>query len=101
MVQTEEERKHMNLMDYYFSSQRCIKSRHNNSQSIVGDVQIVKLRGSLGGRKTSRLMLHQSGLAVFTFGNSHDDLQLRRVALDPLVKEIVKKHAFFIQKGVD
>ena len=33
--------------------------------------------------------------------NFHDDLQLRQVALENLVKEVVRKHSlFFIQKGL-
>ncbi len=47
------------------------------------------------------MILHQFGFAAFALENFHDDLQLRQVTLEDLVKEVVRKHSlFFTQKGL-
>ena len=87
MVQTEEERKrYTDLMDYYTLWVHQIKTPIAASQLLLGDVTDAY----------TNLVLQYLRLENF-----HDDLQLRQVALDPLVKEVIRKHSlFFIQKGL-
>ena len=80
-----------------------------SNQDIIAASQLL-LDGDVTDSKT-RALLEQEVFKIDAYTNLvlqylrlenfHDDLQLRQVALDPLVKEVVKKHSiFFIQKGL-
>lgn len=73
----------------------------NSSQSIiVRDVTDSKTRALLEQEVFKIDAYTNLVLQYLRLENFHDDLQLRQVALDPLVKEVIRKHSlFFIQKG--
>ena len=102
MVQTEEERKrYTDLMDYYTLWVHQIKTPIAASQLLLGDVTDSKTRALLEQEVFKIDAYTNLVLQYLRLENFHDDLQLRQVALDPLVKEVVKKHSiFFIQKGL-
>ena len=102
MVQTEEERKrYTDLMDYYTLWVHQIKTPIAASQLLLGDVTDSKTRALLELEVFKIDAYTNLVLQYLRLENFHDDLQLRQVALDPLVKEVVKKHSiFFIQKGL-
>ena len=104
MSQTEEERKrYTDLMDYYTLWEHQIKTPIAASQLLLQDVTDSKNEGSLGARGIQDCIRYTNlVLQYLRLENFHDDLQLKQVALEHLVKEVVRKHSlFFIQKGVD
>ena len=102
MVQTEEERKrYTDLMDYYTLWAHQIKTPIAASQLLVQDVTDSNTRSLLEQEIFKIDAYTNLVLQYLRLENFHDDLQLRQVALDSLVKEVVKKHSiFFIQKGL-
>ena len=102
MVQTEEERKrYTDLMDYYTLWVHQIKTPIAASQLLLGDVTDSKTRALLEQEVFKIDAYTNLVLQYLRLENFHDDLQLRQVALDPLVKEVIRKHSlFFIQKGL-
>lgn len=102
MVQTEEERKrYTDLMDYYTLWVHQIKTPIAASQLLLQDVRNSKTKALLEQEVFKIDAYTNLVLQYLRLENFHDDLQLRQVALEPLVKEVVKKHSlFFIQKGL-
>ena len=102
MNQTEEERKrYTDLMDYYTLWVHQIKTPIAASQLLVQDVTDSNTRSLLEQEIFKIDAYTNLVLQYLRLENFHDDLQLRQVALDSLVKEVVKKHSiFFIQKGL-
>ena len=102
MNQTEEERKrYTDLMDYYTLWVHQIKTPIAASQLLVQDVADRNTR-SLLEREIFKIDAYvHLVLQYLRLENFHDDLQLKQVALEHLVKEVVRKHSlFFIQKGL-
>ena len=92
MVQTEEERKrYTDLMDYYTLWVHQIKTPIAASQLLLGDVTDSKTRALLEQEVFKIDAYTNLVLQYLRLENFHDDLQLRQVALDSLVKEVVKK----------
>nr|AAK18820.1 Hpk1 [Streptococcus thermophilus] len=102
MNQTEEERKrYTDLMDYYTLWVHQIKTPIAASQLLLGDVTDSKTRALLEQEVFKIDAYTNLVLQYLRLENFHDDLQLKQVALEHLVKEVVKKHSiFFIQKGL-
>ena len=102
MVQTEEERKrYTDLMDYYTLWVHQIKTPIAASQLLLQDVRDSKTKALLEQEVFKIDAYTNLVLQYLRLENFHDDLQLKQVALEPLVKEVVKKHSlFFIQKGL-
>ena len=102
MNQTEEERKrYTDLMDYYTLWVHQIKTPIAASQLLVQDVADRNTR-SLLEREIFKIDAYvHLVLQYLRLENFHDDLQLKQVALEQLVKEVVRKYSlFFIQKGL-
>ena len=102
MNQTEEERKrYTDLMDYYTLWVHQIKTPIAASQLLVQDVTDSNTR-SLLEREIFKIDAYvHLVLQYLRLENFHDDLQLKQVALEQLVKEVVRKYSlFFIQKGL-
>lgn len=100
--QTEEERKrYTDLMDYYTLWVHQIKTPIAASQLLVQDVADRNTR-SLLEREIFKIDAYvHLVLQYLRLENFHDDLQLKQVALEQLVKEVVRKYSlFFIQKGL-
>ena len=102
MVQTEEERKrYTDLMDYYTLWVHQIKTPIAASQLLLQDVRDSKTKALLEQEVFKIDAYTNLVLQYLRLENFHDDLQLKQVSLEPLVKEVVKKHSlFFIQKGL-
>ena len=100
--QTEEERKrYTDLMDYYTLWVHQIKTPIAASQLLLQDVTDSKTRALLEQEVFKIDSYTNLVLQYLRLENFHDDLQLRQVTLEPLVKEVVRKHSlFFIQKGL-
>ena len=95
MSQTEEERKR------YTDLVHQIKTPIAASQLLLRDITDSKTRALLEQEVFKIDSYTNLVLQYLRLENFHDDLQLRQVALDPLVKEVVRKHSlFFIQKGL-
>ena len=101
-VQTEEERKrYTDLMDYYTLWVHQIKTPIAASQLLLQDVRDSKTKALLEQEVFKIDAYTNLVLQYLRLENFHDDLQLKKVALEPLIKEVVKKHSlFFIQKGL-
>ena len=102
MSQTEEERKrYTDLMDYYTLWVHQIKTPIAASQLLLQDVTDSKTRALLEQEVFKIDSYTNLVLQYLRLENFHDDLQLRQVTLEDLVKEVVRKHSlFFIQKGL-
>ena len=102
MNQTEEERKrYTDLMDYYTLWVHQIKTPIAASQLLVQDVTDSNTRSLLEQEIFKIDAYTNLVLQYLRLENFHDDLQLKQVALEHLVKEVVRKHSlFFIQKGL-
>lgn len=102
MNQTEEERKrYTDLMDYYTLWVHQIKTPIAASQLLVQDVTDSNTRSLLEQEIFKIDAYTNLVLQYLRLENFHDDLQLKQVALEHLVKEAVRKHSlFFIQKGL-
>ncbi|MDU6700000.1 MAG: HAMP domain-containing sensor histidine kinase, partial [Streptococcus salivarius] len=102
MSQTEEERKrYTDLMDYYTLWVHQIKTPIAASQLLLRDITDSKTRALLEQEVFKIDSYTNLVLQYLRLENFHDDLQLRQVALENLVKEVVRKHSlFFIQKGL-
>ena len=89
------------LMDYYTLWVHQIKTPIAASQLLVQNIEDSDLRKQMEQElfkidSYANLVLQYLRLESF-----HDDLVLKRVPLEELVKEVVRKHAiFFIQKGL-
>ena len=89
------------LMDYYTLWVHQIKTPIAASQLLVKNIEDSDLRQQMEQElfkidSYANLVLQYLRLESF-----HDDLVLKRVPLEELVKEVVRKHAiFFIQKGL-
>ena len=79
-----------------------IKTPIAASQLLLGDVTDSKTRALLSKRVFKIDAYTNLVLQYLRLENFHDDLELKQVSLEPLVKEVVKKSiAFsFIQKGL-
>ena len=102
MNQTEEERKrYTDLMDYYTLWVHQIKTPIAASQLLVQDVTDSNTRSLLEQEIFKIDAYTNLVLQYLRLENFHDDLQLKQVALEHLVKEVVRKYSlFFIQKGL-
>lgn len=102
MNQTEEERKrYTDLMDYYTLWVHQIKTPIAASQLLVQDVTDSNTRSLLEQEIFKIDAYVHLVLQYLRLENFHDDLQLKQVALEQLVKEVVRKYSlFFIQKGL-
>ena len=102
MNQTEEERKrYTDLMDYYTLWVHQIKTPIAASQLLVQDVTDRNIRSLLEQEIFKIDAYTHLVLQYLRLENFHDDLQLKQVALEQLVKEVVRKYSlFFIQKGL-
>ena len=102
MNQTEEERKrYTDLMDYYTLWVHQIKTPIAASQLLVQDVTDRNIRSLLEQEIFKIDAYTHLVLQYLRLENFHDDLQLKQVALEHLVKEVIRKHSlFFIQKGL-
>ena len=100
--QTEEERKrYTDLMDYYTLWVHQIKTPIAASQLLVQDVTDSNTRSLLEQEIFKIDAYTNLVLQYLRLENFHDDLQLKQVALEHLVKEVIRKHSlFFIQKGL-
>ena len=102
MNQTEEERKrYTDLMDYYTLWVHQIKTPIAASQLLVQDVTDSNTKSLLEQEIFKIDAYTNLVLQYLRLENFHDDLQLKQVALEHLVKEVVRKYSlFFIQKGL-
>lgn len=102
MNQTEEERKrYTDLMDYYTLWVHQIKTPIAASQLLVQDVIDSNTRSLLEQEIFKIDAYTNLVLQYLRLENFHDDLQLKQVALEHLIKEVIRKHSlFFIQKGL-
>ena len=102
LSQSEEERKrYTDLMDYYTLWVHQIKTPIAASQLLLQDVSDSKTRALLEQEVFKIDSYTNLVLQYLRLENFHDDLQLRQVTLEDLVKEVVRKHSlFFIQKGL-
>lgn len=97
MSQTEEERKrYTDLMDYYTLWVHQIKTPIAASQLLLQDVTDSKTRALLEQEVFKIDSYTNLVLQYLRLENFHDDLQLRQVTLEPLVKEVVRKHSLFL-----
>ena len=88
-------------MDYYTLWVHQIKTPIAASQLLLQDVRDSKTKALLEQEVFKIDAYTNLVLQYLRLENFHDDLQLKQVALEPLVKEVVKKHSlFFIQKGL-
>ena len=102
MNQTEEEcKRYTDLMDYYTLWVHQIKTPIAASQLLVQDVTDRNIRSLLEQEIFKIDAYTHLVLQYLRLENFHDDLQLKQVALEHLVKEVVRKYSlFFIQKGL-
>ena len=100
--QTEEEcKRYTDLMDYYTLWVHQIKTPIVASQLLVQDVTDRNTRSLLEQEIFKIDAYTHLVLQYLRLENFHDDLQLKQVALEQLVKEVVRKYSlFFIQKGL-
>ena len=100
--QTEEGcKRYTDLMDYYTLWVHQIKTPIAASQLLVQDVTDRNIRSLLEQEIFKIDAYTHLVLQYLRLENFHDDLQLKQVALEHLVKEVVRKHSlFFIQKGL-
>ena len=96
-----EQEKYNDLLDYYTLWVHQIKTPIAASQLLVQDVTDSNTRSLLEQEIFKIDAYTNLVLQYLRLENFHDDLQLRQVTLEPLVKEVVRKHSlFFIQKGL-
>ena len=102
MNQTEEEcKRYTDLMDYYTLWVHQIKTPIAASQLLVQDVTDRNIKSLLEQEIFKIDAYTHLVLQYLRLENFHDDLQLKQVALEHLVKEVVRKYSlFFIQKGL-
>lgn len=99
---SDSERKLTDLLDYYTLWVHQIKTPIAASQLLVAEVADRQLKQQLEQEifkidSYTNLVLQYLRLESF-----HDDLVLKQVQIDDLVKEIIRKYAlFFIQKGLN
>ena len=100
--QTEEGcKRYTDLMDYYTLWVHQIKTPIAASQLLVQDVTDRNIRSLLEQEIFKIDAYTHLVLQYLRLENFHDDLQLKQVALEHLVKEVIRKHSlFFIQKGL-
>ena len=99
MVQTEEERKrYTDLMDYYTLWVHQIKTPIAASQLLLQDVRDSKTKALLEQEVFKIDAYTNLVLQYLRLENFHDDLQLKQVALGPLVKEVVKSIVYSLFK---
>ncbi|WP_418614414.1 sensor histidine kinase [Streptococcus vestibularis] len=100
--QTEEGcKRYTDLMDYYTLWVHQIKTPIAASQLLVQDVTDRNIRSLLEQEIFKIDAYTHLVLQYLRLENFHDDLQLKQVALEQLVKEVVRKYRlFFIQKGL-
>lgn len=100
--QTEEGcKRYTDLMDYYTLWVHQIKTPIAASQLLVQDVTDRNIRSLLEQEIFKIDAYTHLVLQYLRLENFHDDLQLKQVALEQLVKEVVRKYSlFFIQKGL-
>lgn len=100
--QTEEGcKRYTDLMDYYTLWVHQIKTPIAASQLLVQDVTDRNIRSLLEQEIFKIDAYTHLVLQYLRLENFHDDLQLKQVALEQLVKEVVRKYClFFIQKGL-
>lgn len=100
--QTEEGcKRYTDLMDYYTLWVHQIKTPIVASQLLVQDVTDRNIRSLLEQEIFKIDAYTHLVLQYLRLENFHDDLQLKQVALEQLVKEVVRKYSlFFIQKGL-
>ena len=100
--QTEEGcKRYTDLMDYYTLWVHQIKTPIAASQLLVQDVTDRNIRSLLEQEIFKIDAYVHLVLQYLRLENFHDDLQLKQVALEQLVKEVVRKYSlFFIQKGL-
>ena len=100
--QTEEGcKRYTDLMDYYTLWVHQIKTPIAASQLLVQDVTDRNIRSLLEQEIFKIDAYTHLVLQYLRLENFHDDLQLKQVALEQLVKEVVGKYSlFFIQKGL-
>ena len=100
--QTEEGcKRYTDLMDYYTLWVHQIKTPIAASQLLVQDVTDRNIRSLLEQKIFKIDAYTHLVLQYLRLENFHDDLQLKQVALEQLVKEVVRKYSlFFIQKGL-
>ncbi|WP_303950500.1 sensor histidine kinase [Streptococcus vestibularis] len=100
--QTEEGcKRYTDLMDYYTLWVHQIKTPIAASQLLVQDVTDRNIRSLLEQEIFKIDAYTHLVLQYLRLENFHDDLQLKQVALEHLVKEVVRKYSlFFIQKGL-
>ena len=100
--QTEEGcKRYTDLMDYYTLWVHQIKTPIAASQLLVQDVTDRNIKSLLEQEIFKIDAYTHLVLQYLRLENFHDDLQLKQVALEQLVKEVVRKYSlFFIQKGL-
>ncbi|MCY7042467.1 sensor histidine kinase [Streptococcus vestibularis] len=100
--QTEEGcKRYTDLMDYYTLWVHQIKTPIAASQLLVQDVTDRNIRSLLEQEIFKIDAYTHLVLQYLRLENFHDDLQLKQVALEQLVKEVVRKYSlFFIKKGL-
>ena len=100
--QTEEGcKRYTDLMDYYTLWVHQIKTPIAASQLLVQDVTDRNIRSLLEQEIFKIDAYTHLVLQYLRLENFHDDLQLKQVALEQLVKEVVRKYSLlFIQKGL-
>ena len=100
--QTEEGcKRYTDLMDYYTLWVHQIKTPIAASQLLVQDVTDRNIKSLLEQEIFKIDAYTHLVLQYLRLENFHDDLQLKQVALEHLVKEVVRKYSlFFIQKGL-
>jgi len=100
--QTEEGcKRYTDLMDYYTLWVHQIKTPIAASKLLVQDVTDRNIRSLLEQEIFKIDAYTHLVLQYLRLENFHDDLQLKQVALEQLVKEVVRKYSlFFIQKGL-
>ena len=100
--QTEEGcKRYTDLMDYYTLWVHQIKTPIAASQLLVQDVTDRNIRSLLEQEIFKIDAYTHLVLQYLRLENFHDDLQLKQVALEQLVKEVVRKYSlFFIQTGL-
>ena len=100
--QTEEGcKRYTDLMDYYTLWVHQIKTPIAASRLLVQDVTDRNIRSLLEQEIFKIDAYTHLVLQYLRLENFHDDLQLKQVALEQLVKEVVRKYSlFFIQKGL-
>ena len=100
--QTEEGcKRYTDLMDYYTLWVHQIKTPIAACQLLVQDVTDRNIRSLLEQEIFKIDAYTHLVLQYLRLENFHDDLQLKQVSLEHLVKEVVRKHSlFFIQKGL-